>query len=85
MADDFWKRSQVTGKRYNYFSSDIIRIVNLAQAMAYISNGAELIDIYTSTNRKTGEPMLVFVFGKEKTKELYDAWCRHELTIRDDN
>ncbi len=53
--------------------------------MAYISNGAELIDIYTSTNRKTGEPMLVFVFGKEKTKELYDAWCRHELTIRDDN
>lgn len=78
------KRSQVTGKKYDYFGSDIIRIVNIYQAMAYISNGAEVIDIYTSYERETNKPILVFVFNKEQTKPLFDAWCKHELEIKNE-
>ena len=52
--------------------------------MAFISNGAELLDIYTSRDRKTNEPILVFVFNRESTKELFVKWCNHELEIRDD-
>lgn len=52
--------------------------------MAFISNGAELLDIYTSRDRKTNEPILVFVFDRESTKDLFAAWCRHELEIKDD-
>lgn len=83
MDTEYWKRSQVTGKKYNYFSKDIIRIVNLKQSMAFISNGAELLDIYTSRDRKTNEPILVFVFNRESTKELFVKWCNHELEIKD--
>jgi len=52
--------------------------------MAFISNGAELIDIYTSKDRKTGNPILIFVFDKESTKDLYELWMKHELDIKDD-
>lgn len=84
MGTEFWKRSPVTGKKYDYFSNDIVRLVNLQQCMAYISNGAELIDIYTSRDRKTNQPVLVFVFDRQSTKELYDAWCKRELKIKDE-
>ncbi len=84
MATEFWKRSNITRKTYNYFSTDIVRILNLKQAMAFISNGAELIDIYTSKDRKTGNPILIFVFDKESTKDLYELWMKHELDIKDD-
>ena len=83
MATEYWKKSYVTGKKYNYFGDDIIRLVNLSQCMAYISNGAELLDIYTSRNRATDDPMLIFVFSKNSTRELYSKWCNHELEIRD--
>ena len=84
MNIEYWKRSQVTGKKYDYFSESIIRIINLKQAMSYLSNGAELMDIYTSRNRKTNDPVLVFVFNKnEKLQELYDLWCKHKLEIKD--
>lgn len=81
---EYWKRSPVTGKKYNYFSDDIVRIGNIYQSMAYISNGANPIDIYTSRNRKTGEPILIFVFDRNDTKQLYDLWCRHELEIKEE-
>ena len=81
----YMKRSPVTGKRYNYFGQDIIRIVNLMQAMAYLSNGAEVIDIYTSQDKDTGKPILIFVFNREQTKPLFDAWCKHELEIKNEH
>ena len=79
METKYYKRSQVTGKTYEYFSDDVVRIGNLYQSMAYISNGAELLDIYTSRNRRTNDPILIFVFQRESVKELYDLWCKHEL------
>lgn len=85
IMDEYIKRSAVTGKKYDYFSKDYVRIVNPRQSMAYLSNGAELIDIYTSRDRTTGKPILIYVFTRESTKELYDAWCNHELEIVDES
>ena len=79
MAEQYIKRSQVTGKKYDYFSKDVVRILNIDQAAAFIKHDADLIDIYTSQDRKTGKNVLVFVFQRESTKDLYDLWCKHEL------
>lgn len=79
------KRSPVTGKKYDYFSKDVIRIVNIYQAMAYLSNGAEVIDIYTSQDKDTKKPILIFVFNRNDTKPLFDLWCKHELEIKHDD
>ena len=37
------------------------------------------IDIYPSQDFKTGKPMLVYLFIREDTKELYDKWCKREV------
>lgn len=76
----FIKRSPVTQKKYDYFSNDIIRVLNLRQAMGYLNYGVELLDIYTSRD-KDDNPVLVFVFDKESSKPAYDLWCKHELEI----
>ena len=52
--------------------------------MAYISHKVELIDIYTSRDKKTNEPILIFVFDRESSQEAYDLWCDHKLYIKED-
>lgn len=69
--------SQSTGK--TYAPGKAVRILNQLQAASYIAHGAELLDIYTSRNFETGRPMLVYIFNREATAELYDLWCKHEL------
>jgi hypothetical protein len=69
--------SQTTGKSYS--PVDVVRIINVKQAAAYINHGAELLDIYGSRDFKTGEPMLVYIFNRSETTALYDLWCKHEL------
>lgn len=70
-------RSQTTGKEY--IPGKAVRILNQLQAASYMAHGAELLDIYTSRNFETGRPMMVYIFNREATLELYDKWCKHEL------
>ena len=67
--------SKVTGK--NYFPGiGVVYISNMRQAQLYLKNGAELIDVlYTNTKNDA----LVFVFGRDETRDLYEKWNRHEL------
>lgn len=74
--EEFLKYSRITGRKYNVF--DTIRILNLAQGMAYIDNGVLPVDITVSRN-KNGQRCLVFYFIKDETIEVYDKWCRYEL------
>ena len=74
--EDYKRRSRFTGKYYNLFES--VRILNLKQATAYIDNGIMPLDIYTSRD-ENNKPVLVFLFDREETKEVYDLWCKHEL------
>ena len=69
--------SNLTGRQY--YPDDVVRIVNYRQAAAYIAHDAQLIDIYPSTDFKTNTPILVFIFNRADTHELYDLWCKHEL------
>lgn len=71
------RRSRLTGKHYNLFGDEIVRIVNMQQATAYISHDILPIDIYPS--EKDGRKILVFLFDREETREVYDLWCKHEL------
>ena len=48
----------------------------MGQVQIYLKNGAELIDVlYTNTKNDA----LVFVFGRDETRDLYEKWNRHEL------
>ena len=77
--DKFERVSRLNGRKYNVFDDDIVRIVNLAQATAYIKNDVMPIDIYASRDKNNDKNILVFLFSRSETKEVYDLWCRHEL------
>lgn len=79
MKTEFWKRSPITRREYDYFSDDIVRILNIDQAAAYLKNGVELIDIYVSKDKVKDKDLLVFVFDRESSKPFFDLWCKHEL------
>lgn len=69
--------SQTTG--LEYCPSDVVRIVNYKQAATYMTHGATLLDVYASRDFETHSPLLVFIFNRSDTHELYDLWCKHEL------
>lgn len=62
-----------------FYPSKTYRIINPRQAILYWLNGVEPLDIYPSRDHETNKPVLVFVFNKEDTKEVYDLWCKYEL------
>lgn len=74
--NEFFKYSRITGRKYNVF--DTIRILNLAQSMAYIENGVLPVDITVGRN-KNNQRCLIFYFIKDDTAEVYDKWCKYEL------
>lgn len=74
--EKFKRKSRITGEYYYLFES--VRILNLKQVTAYIDHGVMPLDIYTSKDND-GKPVLVFLFDREETKEVYDLWCKHEL------
>lgn len=67
------QESKLTGKTYYPENSTII--LNVVQVVAYLENGAELLDIYVGKGKK-----LCFVFPRDEfTKELFNKWVKHEL------
>lgn len=69
--------SDVTGK--TYYVSEVVRILNIQQIIAYLKYGVELLDIYPSSDYETGKPLLVCLFNREASKKAYDLWCKREL------
>jgi len=68
--------SEITGLEYN--PNNVVRILNTQQIAMYLKHGAKLIDLYASV-KKDGTPVLVCIFNREDTKELYELWCKREL------
>lgn len=65
--------SKLTGK--SYYPEDTCIILNVAQVVAYLENGAELLDIYVGKGKK-----LCFIFPKnDLVKKLFDKWTKYEL------
>lgn len=67
----------LTGASYD--TNDAIRIIGHTQISAYWLNGVAPLDIYPSRDLKNGKPILVGIFKKSDTKEVFDKWVRHEL------
>jgi len=65
-------KSSLTGEYFD--EKDAIRLVNPKQACFYWSNGVKPLSIYPSKDMYSGEPVLVFIFSRSKTKELYEQW-----------
>lgn len=63
----------------NYSEHEVCRIVNQLQAKMYIKNGVYPIDLYTSID-KNGTDIIVYIFLRSDTQEVYKAWMNHELT-----
>lgn len=76
----YWKRSPITGRKYDYFDSDTIRIINFEQSFAYINAGVVPLDIVMSTDRKNpNKKIVLFIFSRSETEELYQLWCDGKL------
>lgn len=63
----------------DYLLKEIVRIVNPKQQLLYIKNDIYPVDIYASIDNKTGNNIIVMIFLKEDTVEVYKKWCDHEL------
>ena len=73
--------NKIKGKFSNkeYYAKDAIRILDPKQAALYWNNHVEPLDIYPSRDCKTNKALIVFVFKRDETKEVFDLWCKHEL------
>ena len=85
MGDTFIKRSPVTGRKYDYFSKDVLHIVNFEQSFFYINEfGIVPLDIVLSEDRKRpGKKIILFLFDKNETKEAYDAWVKRGEELKE--
>lgn len=66
-------------KPKDYLLKDVVRIVNPKQQLLYIKNQVYPIDVYASIDNKTENNIVVMIFLKEDTIEVYKKWCNHEL------
>lgn len=64
---------------FTYNSNDVVRIKNPKQRDLYLIHGVMPKDIYTSIDDKTDEKILVYIFLKEDTREIYEKWKNYEL------
>lgn len=69
------KRSALTGQKYDMFD-DVITIINPSQAAYYVDKGLCILDVRLGNDRSTGHPILLFLFKKSDTKEIFDEWCK---------
>ena len=65
-------------KPRNYNEKEVVRIVNPKQKDLYIKHRVFPIDIYPSIN-EDNKDVIVYIFLKEETKELFQKWLEHEL------
>lgn len=63
----------------DYYAKEAIRILDPMQAASYWVNGVIPLDIYPSRDYSTNKALIVFVFKKSETKDVFDKWCKREL------
>ena len=82
----FIKRSPITGRKYDYFGEDTIRLLNFEQCFFYIDEmGIVPLDIVLSDDRRRpGKKIVLFLFSKSETQDAYEIWCKRHHTNGDD-
>lgn len=69
--------SKISGESYRL--KDVVRIIDQKQQKLYIKHETYPIDMYTTSDLNTGEDLLVMLFSREETQQLYTLWKKHEL------
>ena len=77
MEQHYLRRSAITGKKYDVFDG-VITIINPLQAAYYVAQGVDILDVQLSSDRKTGKPILIYLFKRDETKEVFDSWCKQK-------
>lgn len=62
-----------------YLTEDVIKVVNPKQQKLYVKHGAFPVDMYVDQDKRGYGDILIMVFMRDETQELYDAWVNHEL------
>ena len=65
-------------KPRSYNEKEIIRIYNRDQQTFYIDSGIYPIDLYPSYSPKNDRKIIVIIFLKNDTKEVYMKWKNYE-------
>ena len=65
-------------KPRSYNEKEIIRIYNRDQQTFYIDSGIYPIDLYPSYIPKNDRKIIVMIFLKNDTKEVYMKWKNYE-------
>ena len=65
-------------KPRTYSEKEVCRIVNEVQYKRYIKHRVFPIDMYPSID-ENGRDIIVYIFLREETYELYQKWLAHEL------
>lgn len=63
----------------DYTSKEVVRIVNIKQQIFYVSSGVYPIDVYTSYDERNDRKIIVMIFLKSDTLEVYQKWCDYDL------
>lgn len=66
-------------KSRDYYLNEVNRICNIKQQIFYMDSGVFPIDIYPSYDDKNDRKIIVMIFEKEKTKELYQKWKSYDI------
>ena len=57
-----------------YTEKEVIRIYNRDQQTFYVDFGVYPIDLYTSYAPKNDRKIIVMIFNRNDTKEVYQKW-----------
>jgi hypothetical protein len=68
-------------KPRNYQINEVNRICNKDQQIFYIDNNVYPIDLYTSYDDRYDRKIIVMVFERESTKELYQKWRNYNIEV----
>ena len=65
----------------NYNEKEVIRIYNRDQQTFYVDSGVYPIDLYTSYNSKNNRKIIVMIFLRKDSKEVYEKWRNYETNL----
>lgn len=77
MEYEDYEISKISGKKY--YLKDVARIIDPKQCKLYIKHSVYPIDMYTTSDVRTGEDLLVMLFSRKESQSLYTLWKNHEL------
>ncbi len=66
-------------KSRDYLQNEVNRICNVKQQIFYMSSGVYPIDVYPSYDERNDRKIIVMIFDRKDTKELYTKWKNHDV------